>query len=336
MISRIFLVVVMSLDIYALDTSPRGQADVAQVLTKCLGRETLLRWQRQLVAASRFCGGEALLVEQDPAPLSSPSVLPAATPPGAPADAPPASDAPISLEQQQFNKGVLTPLTVGTSNQPFIPSKTYPLYFQKFTFPYFVRAPYTFSKYYFVEMPQSPTKDTVLPSQQLYPFTSNVQKTSPDGRFSFVPNVPSFSKPVVHYYPVRKPGDNQYYYQPFEAQASQQVPASVPHPAREAVQRRVITANLYFIYHQLGQLVSESACERKDPGSNPAADMVDAARNTAWDLGKQPNNYQSNYPTQEWATRFVPIAFFYSILFYSRNAFFGCSVWTLSNVSLST
>ncbi|KAF2360200.1 FAS1 domain [Trinorchestia longiramus] len=37
-------------------------------------------------------------------------------------------------------------------------------------------------------------------------------------------------------------------------------------------------------YHQLGRLVSESACERKDPGSNPAADMVDAARNTAWDL----------------------------------------------------
>ncbi|KAF2366909.1 hypothetical protein FHG87_002340 [Trinorchestia longiramus] len=54
-------------------------------------------------------------------------------------------------------------------------------------------------------------------------------------------------------------------------------------------------------YHQLGRLVSESACEREDPGSNPAADMVDAARNTAWDLGKQPNNYRSNYPTQEWA-----------------------------------
>ncbi|KAF2347461.1 Tex protein YqgF-like domain [Trinorchestia longiramus] len=31
--------------------------------------------------------------------------------------------------------------------------------------------------------------------------------------------------------------------------------------------------------------------------------MVDAARNTAWDLGKQPNNYQNNYPTQEWARR---------------------------------
>ncbi|KAF2367171.1 hypothetical protein FHG87_002073 [Trinorchestia longiramus] len=43
--------------------------------------------------------------------------------------------------------------------------------------------------------------------------------------------------------------------------------------------------------------------------------MVDAARNTAWDLGKQPNNYRSNYPTQEWARRFVPIASFYSILF---------------------
>ncbi|KAF2358820.1 Tetraspanin/Peripherin [Trinorchestia longiramus] len=64
----------------------------------------------------------------------------------------------------------------------------------------------------------------------------------------------------------------------------------------------------------LGRLVSESACERKDPGSNPAADMVDAARNTAWDLGKQPNNYRSNYPTQEWARRFVPIASFYSYL----------------------
>ncbi|KAF2357580.1 Ran binding domain [Trinorchestia longiramus] len=61
---------------------------------------------------------------------------------------------------------------------------------------------------------------------------------------------------------------------------------------------------------ELGRLVSESACERKDPGSNPAADMVDAARNTAWDLGKQPNNYRSNYPTQEWARRFVPIASF--------------------------
>ncbi|KAF2367945.1 hypothetical protein FHG87_001300 [Trinorchestia longiramus] len=43
--------------------------------------------------------------------------------------------------------------------------------------------------------------------------------------------------------------------------------------------------------HQLGRLVSESAFEREDPGSNPTADMVDAARNTAWDLGIQPNNY---------------------------------------------
>ncbi|KAF2346222.1 hypothetical protein FHG87_023022 [Trinorchestia longiramus] len=34
--------------------------------------------------------------------------------------------------------------------------------------------------------------------------------------------------------------------------------------------------------------------------------MVDAARNTAWDLGKQPNNYQSNYPTQEWARSAQP------------------------------
>ncbi|KAF2364098.1 hypothetical protein FHG87_005151 [Trinorchestia longiramus] len=56
-------------------------------------------------------------------------------------------------------------------------------------------------------------------------------------------------------------------------------------------------------YHQLGRLVSKSAFEREDPSSNPAADMVDAARNTAWDLGKQPNNYRSNYPTQEWARR---------------------------------
>ncbi|KAF2347800.1 Reverse transcriptase domain [Trinorchestia longiramus] len=64
-------------------------------------------------------------------------------------------------------------------------------------------------------------------------------------------------------------------------------------------------------HHQLGRLVSESAFEWEDPGSNPAADMVDAARNTAWDLGKQPNNYRSNYPTQEWARRFVPIASFY-------------------------
>ncbi|KAF2350878.1 Protein of unknown function DUF2362 [Trinorchestia longiramus] len=38
---------------------------------------------------------------------------------------------------------------------------------------------------------------------------------------------------------------------------------------------------------QLGRLVSESAFEREDPGSNPAADMVDAARITAWDLGNR-------------------------------------------------
>ncbi|KAF2367584.1 O-acyltransferase WSD1 N-terminal [Trinorchestia longiramus] len=39
------------------------------------------------------------------------------------------------------------------------------------------------------------------------------------------------------------------------------------------------------VQNKLGRLMSESACEQKDPGSNPAADMVDAARNTAWDLG---------------------------------------------------
>ncbi|KAF2345322.1 hypothetical protein FHG87_023921 [Trinorchestia longiramus] len=38
---------------------------------------------------------------------------------------------------------------------------------------------------------------------------------------------------------------------------------------------------------QLGRVVSESACEREDPGSNPAAAMVDAARITAWDLGNR-------------------------------------------------
>ncbi|KAF2346657.1 hypothetical protein FHG87_022588 [Trinorchestia longiramus] len=79
--------------------------------------------------------------------------------------------------------------------------------------------------------------------------------------------------------------------------------------------------------HQLGRLVSESAIDQKDPGSNPAADMDDAARNTAWDLGKQPKNYRSNYPTQEWARRFVPIASFYSILslfwLYLCNAIFN-------------
>ncbi|KAF2345745.1 Cyclin C-terminal domain [Trinorchestia longiramus] len=37
-------------------------------------------------------------------------------------------------------------------------------------------------------------------------------------------------------------------------------------------------------YHKLGRLVSESACEQEDPGLNPAADMVDVAGNTAWDL----------------------------------------------------
>ncbi|KAF2345557.1 Nucleoporin Nup133/Nup155-like N-terminal, partial [Trinorchestia longiramus] len=41
-------------------------------------------------------------------------------------------------------------------------------------------------------------------------------------------------------------------------------------------------------YHQLGRLVSESACEREDLGSYPAAAMVDAARITAWDLGTDP------------------------------------------------
>ncbi|KAF2361840.1 CYTH-like domain [Trinorchestia longiramus] len=44
------------------------------------------------------------------------------------------------------------------------------------------------------------------------------------------------------------------------------------------------TNTLGRLNHQLGRLVSESASEREDPGSNPAADMVDAARNTAWDL----------------------------------------------------
>ncbi|KAF2359764.1 hypothetical protein FHG87_009483 [Trinorchestia longiramus] len=46
---------------------------------------------------------------------------------------------------------------------------------------------------------------------------------------------------------------------------------------------------------------STGACERKDPGSNPAADRVDAARNTAWDFGKQPNNYRN--PNSE--TKFI-------------------------------
>ncbi|KAF2363584.1 hypothetical protein FHG87_005659 [Trinorchestia longiramus] len=48
----------------------------------------------------------------------------------------------------------------------------------------------------------------------------------------------------------------------------------------------LFTYDLFTYDHQLGRLVSESACERKDPGSNPAADMVDAARNTACDLVK--------------------------------------------------
>ncbi|KAF2352975.1 WD40-repeat-containing domain [Trinorchestia longiramus] len=44
----------------------------------------------------------------------------------------------------------------------------------------------------------------------------------------------------------------------------------------------------YYVLKQfkLGRLVSESACGREDPGSNPAADMVDAARNTTWYLGR--------------------------------------------------
>ncbi|KAF2357114.1 Ankyrin repeat [Trinorchestia longiramus] len=47
-------------------------------------------------------------------------------------------------------------------------------------------------------------------------------------------------------------------------------------------------------YHQLGRLVSESACERKDLGSNPAADMVDAARNTAWYLAATLDSTKEN------------------------------------------
>ncbi|KAF2356466.1 hypothetical protein FHG87_012773 [Trinorchestia longiramus] len=89
--------------------------------------------------------------------------------------------------------------------------------------------------------------------------------------------------------------------------------ALVAHPKRQALKigctgsscaPAVLLSQVHVHHHQLGRLVSESACERKDPGSNPAADMVDAARNTAWDLGKQPNNYRSNYPTQEWARRY--------------------------------
>ncbi|KAF2348161.1 Ribonuclease H domain, partial [Trinorchestia longiramus] len=73
--------------------------------------------------------------------------------------------------------------------------------------------------------------------------------------------------------------------------------------AKAAHLLRYCTLTSYSKEETLGRLVSESAFEREDPGSNPAADMVDAARNTAWDLGKQPNNYRSNYPTQEWARR---------------------------------
>ncbi|KAF2351389.1 C-type lectin fold [Trinorchestia longiramus] len=46
--------------------------------------------------------------------------------------------------------------------------------------------------------------------------------------------------------------------------------------------------------HQLGRLVSESACEREDPSSNPAANMVDVARNTAWDLVTCDPSYELN------------------------------------------
>ncbi|KAF2353430.1 EF-hand domain [Trinorchestia longiramus] len=44
-------------------------------------------------------------------------------------------------------------------------------------------------------------------------------------------------------------------------------------------------------HHQFGRLVGESACEREDPGSNPAADMVDAARITAWDLEDEGDDF---------------------------------------------
>ncbi|KAF2355308.1 Peptidase C1A papain C-terminal [Trinorchestia longiramus] len=53
-------------------------------------------------------------------------------------------------------------------------------------------------------------------------------------------------------------------------------------------QQFIDQVNAKTIHWKLGRLVSESACEREDPGSNPAADMVDAARNTAWDL-ESPN-----------------------------------------------
>ncbi|KAF2344926.1 PPM-type phosphatase domain [Trinorchestia longiramus] len=62
--------------------------------------------------------------------------------------------------------------------------------------------------------------------------------------------------------------------------------------------------------HQLGRLVSEYACERKDPGSNPAADMVDAARNTAWDLvDSDSNTVDSNAVPQQTVTRCLVTAF---------------------------
>ncbi|KAF2344119.1 hypothetical protein FHG87_025126 [Trinorchestia longiramus] len=80
----------------------------------------------------------------------------------------------------------------------------------------------------------------------------------------------------------------------------------------EEVEEQLSILNPYK-HHQIGRLVSESACKRKDAGSNPAADMIDAARYTAWDLGKQPNNYRSNYPIQEWARWFVPIVSFYFV-----------------------
>ncbi|KAF2352945.1 Myosin VI cargo binding domain [Trinorchestia longiramus] len=57
---------------------------------------------------------------------------------------------------------------------------------------------------------------------------------------------------------------------------------------------------------KLGRLVSESACEQKDPGSNPAADMVDAARNTAWDLENSTQITQPNR-TLSWKARKAPM-----------------------------
>ncbi|KAF2350737.1 Sema domain [Trinorchestia longiramus] len=49
----------------------------------------------------------------------------------------------------------------------------------------------------------------------------------------------------------------------------------------------MFSPSMIFKHHQLGRLVSESACEREDPGSNAAAAMVDAARITAWDLANR-------------------------------------------------